>query len=84
MRSSASTRSRPYYYYPGWWEGNSMYHLFVNLEEWDKLPKDYQAAVATAARYANLDMMAKYDARNPGAIRRLVTSGVELRPFNTT
>ena len=27
-------------------------------------------------------MTAKYDARNPGAIRRLVQAGVELRPFS--
>ena len=71
-----------YYYYPGWWEGTSCYHLMVNLGKWNELPKHYQAAVATAASHANLEMTAKYDARNPGAIRRLVTSGVELRPFN--
>jgi TRAP-type mannitol/chloroaromatic compound transport system substrate-binding protein len=72
-----------YYYYPGWWEGTSCYHVMINLARWNELPKHYQAAVATAASHANLEMTAKYDARNPGAIRRLVTSGVELRPFST-
>jgi len=71
-----------YYYYPGWWEGTSCYHLMINLQKWNELPKHYQAAVATAASHANLDMTAKYDARNPGAIRQLVASGVELRPFS--
>jgi TRAP-type mannitol/chloroaromatic compound transport system substrate-binding protein len=72
-----------YYYYPGWWEGSSAYHLMVNTAKWAELPKHYQAAVATAASHANLEMTAKYDARNPAAIRRLVSQGVELRPFNT-
>ena len=26
-------------------------------------------------------MQAKYDARNPGALRRLVSGGAQLRPF---
>ena len=29
----------------------------------------------------NMDMIAKYDALNPAALRRLVASGVQLRPF---
>src|SRR5215211_5172254 len=71
-----------YYYTPGWWEGTSCYHLMVNLAKWNELPKHYQAAVATSASHANLEMTAKYDARNPAAIRRLVQAGVELRPFS--
>ena len=32
---------------------------------------------------ANVDMQAKYDARNPGAIKRLVQDGgAQLRPFS--
>ena len=38
----------PHYYYPGWWEADSMYSLFVNIKEWEKLPKEYQAAVEAA------------------------------------
>ncbi len=71
-----------YYYYPGWWEGSSAYHLFVNTAKWEELPKHYKAAVSTACSHANLEMTAKYDARNPAAIRRLAAAGVELRPFS--
>ena len=71
-----------FYYYPGFQEGGSAYHLFVNQAKWDALPPVYKAAVSTAASHANLDMLAKYDARNPAAIKRLVASGVQLRPYS--
>jgi TRAP-type mannitol/chloroaromatic compound transport system substrate-binding protein len=69
------------YHYPGWWEGGPMLHLFVNLEKWNGLPKAYQAALFNAAAYANNWMMARYDAQNPGALKRLVAAGAQLRPF---
>ena len=71
-----------YYYYPGWWEGGSTLHLFVNLDQWNKLPPIYQAVVKTAAAATNIDMQAQYDAANPPALRRLVSNGVQLRPFS--
>jgi TRAP-type mannitol/chloroaromatic compound transport system substrate-binding protein len=71
----------PFYYYPGWHEGGPSFHFFINKGKWDELPKSYKAIVTTAAAYANTDMLAKYDARNPAALRRLVASGAQLRPF---
>jgi TRAP-type mannitol/chloroaromatic compound transport system substrate-binding protein len=70
-----------YYYYPGWWEGGPELDCFVNLKAWAELPKEYQAAFEAACHEANVDMMAKYDALNPPALRRLVAAGVQLRPF---
>src|ERR1700704_4519975 len=72
----------PHYYYPGWWEACSMYSLFVNIKEWEKLPKEYQAAVEAACYEANIDMMAKYDFQNPQALQRLVKNGVKLHAFS--
>ena len=72
----------PHYYYPGWWEADSMYSLFVNIKEWEKLPKEYQAAVEAACYEANLDMMAQYDFKNPQALQRLVKNGVKLHAFS--
>jgi TRAP-type mannitol/chloroaromatic compound transport system substrate-binding protein len=72
----------PYYYYPGFWEGGPAVHLFINLDKWKELPKAYQAVLTTAAGYANSDMLAKYDARNPAALRRLIGAGTQLRPFS--
>ena len=70
-----------FYYYPGWWEGGPELDLFVNTKAWADLPKDYQSILESACAEANVDMVAKYDALNPAALRRLVASGVQLRPF---
>src|SRR5690606_7305322 len=69
-----------YYYYPGWWEGGPTLHALINLEQWNNLPKAYQAALTSACEAANKDMMASYDYKNPAAIRRLVAQGAQLRP----
>src|SRR6476620_5038447 len=71
-----------YYYYPGWWEGGTTNHLQINLEKWNELPKSYQAIVTAAAGFANVEEQARYDARNPQALKRLVANGVQLRPFS--
>ena len=70
-----------FYYYPGWWEGGPELDLFVNTKAWADLPKDYQAILETACAEANIDMLAKYDALNPPALKRLLGNGVKLQPF---
>ncbi len=70
-----------YYYYPGWWEAGPMSMTLVNEKKWKELPKAYQAALTTACAEACHWMVAKYDAQNPAALRRLVGSGTILRPF---
>jgi TRAP-type mannitol/chloroaromatic compound transport system substrate-binding protein len=70
-----------YYYYPGWWEGGAMLHLVVNQPKWNELPRHYQAVVTQACEHANNWMLAKYDAVNAPALRRLVASGTQVRPF---
>ena len=72
----------PHYYAPGWWEGGSMLFAFVNLDKWNALPKHYQAILEQAGHLANTDMMAKYDARNPQALRRLIAGGTKLHVFS--
>ena len=71
-----------YYYYPGWWEGGTTNHLLINQAKWNDLPKAYKAILETAAGYANTDETARYDARNPEALKRLVAGGAQLRPFS--
>jgi TRAP-type mannitol/chloroaromatic compound transport system substrate-binding protein len=72
----------PYYYYPGFWEGGLMVHSLTNLEKWNALPKHYQAVLANANANANSYMQARYDLQNPGALKRLVAGGTQLRPFS--
>jgi TRAP-type mannitol/chloroaromatic compound transport system substrate-binding protein len=71
----------PYYYYPGWWEGSAGLSFYVNISEWQKLPRLYQEAFEVAAAEANLLMLAAYDAKNPAAMARLVREGTKLRAF---
>jgi TRAP-type mannitol/chloroaromatic compound transport system substrate-binding protein len=71
----------PFYYYPGWWEGGAEIHHFVNVDKWNSLPKNYQQVIRSASDTANVMMTAKYDVENPGAIKRLVAAGAQLRPY---
>ena len=70
-----------YNYGPCWWESAGMVHLVVNLEKWEALPKSYRAALARACDAVNAGMLAKYDAINPPALRRLVAAGAVIRQF---
>jgi TRAP-type mannitol/chloroaromatic compound transport system substrate-binding protein len=71
----------PYYYYPGWWEGGPEIDLFINDKAFEALSPENKAIVQAAAAMAHTDMQAKYDARNPIALKQLVGAGTKLRPF---
>jgi len=71
------------YYYPGWWDGGPQLDLFVNQQAWNALPLEYRSMLESACAEANLLMLAKYDALNPAAMKRLVVNhNVQLRPFS--
>jgi TRAP-type mannitol/chloroaromatic compound transport system substrate-binding protein len=71
----------PHYYYPGWWEGGPQLDIFVNQKAYDALSAEYKAMIEAAAALAHIDMQAKYDARNPAALKTLVGSGTKLHAF---
>jgi TRAP-type mannitol/chloroaromatic compound transport system substrate-binding protein len=71
----------PFYYYPGWWEGGPQLDLFVNQKAFDALSADNKAIVEAATAEAHIVMQARYDARNPTALKQLVGAGTKLRPF---
>jgi TRAP-type mannitol/chloroaromatic compound transport system substrate-binding protein len=72
----------PYYYYPGWWEGGPMIHNFVNLEKWNSLSPAYRSIVRSASSVVNEWMVAKYDAANPPALKKMLAEGVvQFRQF---
>ena len=54
----------------------------VNLDKWNALPKHYQNVLEQAGHYANNWMMAKYDAVNPMALRKLLAGGAKLHAFS--
>ncbi len=71
----------PNYAYPGWWEGGPQLDLFVNDKAYGGLSAEYKAIIEAAASHTHVDMQAKYDARNPAALKRLVAQGTKLFPF---
>jgi TRAP-type mannitol/chloroaromatic compound transport system substrate-binding protein len=72
----------PFYYAPGWWEPSASFSFYVNIKAWEKLPKDYQAAVEVATYEAHVAMQAEYDVKNPTALARLLKNGVKLRTWS--
>jgi TRAP-type mannitol/chloroaromatic compound transport system substrate-binding protein len=71
----------PHYYYPGWWEGGPQLDFFINTKSYESLTPEYKAIVEAATAIAHNDMQAKYDARNPPALRQLVQGGTKLFRF---
>jgi TRAP-type mannitol/chloroaromatic compound transport system substrate-binding protein len=71
-----------FYYSPGWWEPGPTLEVQITLAQWDELPEVYQEIVKTAAYQANMQMLARYDARNFSALQRLIEGGTQLRTFS--
>ena len=71
----------PNYAYPGWWEGGPQLDVFINNKAYDSLSAENKAIVEGAAAYAHIEMQAKYDGKNPTALKQLVGSGTKVLPF---
>ena len=71
----------PYYYYPGWWEGDANGGVLVNTKAWAALPAEYKAMFETACGYASKEGLAKYDGLNPIALKQLVAAKAQLQAF---
>jgi TRAP-type mannitol/chloroaromatic compound transport system substrate-binding protein len=71
----------PHYAYPGWWEGGPQLDFYINSKAYDGLSAEYKAIIEAAAYQAHTDMQAKYDARNPAALKQLVAGGTKLFRF---
>jgi len=71
----------PYYYYPAWWEGASQVDLFVNHKAYDALSPENKAILDAACAHAHVETQAKYDARNPAALKQLVANKTKVLPF---
>ncbi|MEX1025130.1 MAG: TRAP transporter substrate-binding protein DctP [Planctomycetota bacterium] len=71
-----------HYHYPGWWEPGPSLSFLVASSAWQQLSADYQAIFRAASQDAAITMQARYDAKNPAALARLVSKGVQLTPFS--
>ena len=74
----------PFYYYPGFWDGGPQLDFYINTKAFEGLSAEYKAVVECAAAFAHTDMQARYDGRNPAALRTLVASGTKVLPFPKT
>jgi TRAP-type mannitol/chloroaromatic compound transport system substrate-binding protein len=71
----------PNYAYPGFWEGGAGLEFWINNAAFNELSADYKAILEAACSHAAIEMQARYDARNPAALKKLVASGTKLFPF---
>ena len=71
----------PFYYYPGWWEGGPEVDFFINQKAMDGLSAENKAIIEAATMVAHTDMLAKYDALNPTALKQLVAAKTKVLPF---
>lgn len=71
----------PNYAYPGWWEGSLNCEFYINNKAYNALTAEYKAILESACDRAGLIMQAKYDAKNPPALKRLVGQGAKIFRF---
>lgn len=71
----------PFYHYPGWWEGGPQLDLYINKTAFEGLSTENKAIVECAAALAHSEMQAKYDAKNPEALKQLVAQKAKVLPF---
>ena len=71
----------PNYGYPGWWEGGPQLDFYINTKSYDSLSAEYKAMIEAACSHAHTEMQARYDARNPAALKTLVSQGTKLFRF---
>ena len=72
-----------FYYHPGWWEPGTTVELEIPLPKWNALPEVYQEIVKSAARDANITMMASYDVKNTESLLSDIANdpGITILPF---
>ena len=70
-----------YYYAPGWSEGNTHLSIFVNLDEWNRLPESYRAILEAACYWNMVSTQAAFDTANPPALSRMIAKGTRLKRF---
>ncbi len=70
----------PYYYYPGWWEGQAMTHYFFNFAKWNSLTPTYQSSRGWAVTQHQPTQRLKPTARRR---LRLVHPTREMSPWGS-
>ena len=71
-------KAAQFYYYPGWWEPGPTLDVLVNKSAWETLPSEYQNMFISAAKEANMNMLAKYNYLNQKSLGNLIQGGTKL------
>jgi TRAP-type mannitol/chloroaromatic compound transport system substrate-binding protein len=71
----------PFYHYPGWWEGGPQLDVYINKAAFEGLSAENKAIIECAAALAHSEMQAKYDVKNPDALKQLVAQKAKVLPF---
>jgi len=74
-------KAAPYYYYPGWWEGGPQLEFFVHSRAWESLSAEHKAMFEAAAAAVHGEVQARYDVKNPAALKQLVAARTKVLPF---
>ena len=71
-----------YYYYPGWHEPGTVIELFVNKHAFEKLPKDLQLIIRSAAYRSNIWMLSEFESKNNLYLQKLINEhNIQLKLF---
>ncbi len=66
-------KAAKYYYAPGWHEPGTVLEVIFNKQKYEKLPKDLQRVLDTAAAENNVWMLSEFEAQNGAALEQLIT-----------
>lgn len=71
-----------YYYYPGWHEPGTVAELIINKGAFEKLPKDLQEIIRTAAYKTNLWILSEFESKNNEHLQKLINEyNVQVKKF---
>lgn len=67
------------YYFPAWHQPFTAMHLLVNKELWERTDKAARASIENACMAATLKALARGEAAQPPALRKIQADGVKLQ-----
>lgn len=71
-----------YYYAPGWQEISATIGLFINLDQWNTLPKKTQKIIEVLSKNCNFLHEAKYNVANTKSFKTLKKQGIIFKTFD--
>jgi len=67
-----------YWVYPAWYQTFTAYGIGVNIDAWNKLPKDFQEAIKTACEAGIIRMQGRTELQNAEYTQKFIEYGTKL------